>query len=54
MMDVLNWMSHNFLLTIIIGGGAVSILEAIFGAGRRRAWKCPECGHRGAVSKKDD
>jgi hypothetical protein len=49
-MSILDWMSRNVFLVLVLGGMILSSLEVIFRAGRRKAWKCPQCGHRGATA----
>lgn len=48
-MGVLRWMGDNSVLTVILAVILWQIVKAAFSAGRSRAWKCPKCGHRGAV-----
>jgi hypothetical protein len=48
-MDLLRWMGDNFVLTVILAVILWKIAKAAFRTGRSQAWKCPQCGHRGAV-----
>lgn len=43
-MQVLDWMSHNFFLTIILAGVVSETLIRVFRSGKMLAMKCPKCG----------
>jgi len=49
-MEILDWVGKNgclaIVLVILLGSVLTEVVKYMFQSGSRKAWKCPNCGHK--------